>query len=128
MARFRRSSIRVSRRGIPAQRIRGDRRRSRSHRAPRGGGAEHATSELLFNVACAYAVARDKVAMLHAVEIALAAGASAAEFRRDNDFAPYVSDPELATILARADLPTIPVDLEPHVRPVRPRLDSLVAA
>jgi hypothetical protein len=89
---------------------------------------DDASSELLFNIACAYAVARDKVAMLAAVEAALAAGASAAEFRRDADFAPYTSDPELATVLARADLPTIPVDVEPHMRPVRHALDSLVAA
>ena len=36
----------------------------------------NATAELLFNVACAHAVARDKVAMLRAVEAALEAGTS----------------------------------------------------
>jgi hypothetical protein len=85
-----------------------------------------ATSELLFHVACAHAVARDKVAMLHAVEDALAAGAAPADFRRDHDFAPYTSDPDLAALLARADLPTIPVDVDPYIPAIRGALDTLV--
>jgi hypothetical protein len=85
-----------------------------------------ATGELLFEVACAYAVARDKVAMLRSVEEALAAGATAAQFRREPDFAPYVADPSLAVILARADIPAIPVDVDPYRAPVRNALDSLV--
>jgi hypothetical protein len=88
----------------------------------------NAGSELLFNIACAHAVARDKVAMLHAVEAAIEAGASAIEFRRDNDFAPYANDHELAAVLARAEIPVIPVDIEPHLRGVRRALDELVAA
>jgi len=87
---------------------------------------EDASSELLFDLAAAHAVARDKVAMLRATEAALDAGASAAEFRRDADFAPYTNDPDLAALLARADLPAIPVDLDPHLLPVRRALDSLV--
>jgi len=87
-----------------------------------------ASSELLFEVACAYAVARDKVAMLRAVEDALAAGASPSQFRREQDFAPYVADPSLAVILARADIPAIPVDVDPYRGPVRQALDSLVGA
>ncbi|HEY6034272.1 MAG TPA: hypothetical protein VIV58_08435, partial [Kofleriaceae bacterium] len=73
-----------------------------------------ASSELLFEVACAYAVARDKVAMLRAVEEALAAGASPSPFRREQAFAPSVADPSLAVILARADIPAIPVDVDPY--------------
>ena len=87
-----------------------------------------ASSELLFEVACAHAVARDKVAMLRAVEEALAAGASPSQFRREPDFAPYVADPSLAVILARADIPAIPVDVDRYRAPVRHALDSLVGA
>jgi hypothetical protein len=89
---------------------------------------ETASAELLFEVACAYAVARDQVALLRAVEAALVAGATAAQFRREPDFAPYVTDPGLAVLLARADLPTIPVDVEPYRTPVREALDSLLIA
>jgi hypothetical protein len=85
-----------------------------------------ATSELLFEIACAYAVARDKVAMLRSVEAALIAGATPAQFRREHDFAPYVADPSLAAILARADIPAIPVNVDPYRAPVRDALDSLV--
>ncbi|HUJ58836.1 MAG TPA: SMI1/KNR4 family protein [Kofleriaceae bacterium] len=84
-----------------------------------------ASSELLFNLACAHAVARDKVAMLRAVEAALAAGAMPGEFRRDHDFAPYHADPDLAAILARAEVPPIPVDVEPYLEPVRSALDRV---
>lgn len=85
-----------------------------------------ATAELLFEIACAHAVARDKVAMLRSVEEALAAGATPAQFRREPDFAPYVADPSLAVILARADIPAIPVDVDPYRAPVGRALDSLV--
>ncbi|MEP6866340.1 MAG: SMI1/KNR4 family protein [Deltaproteobacteria bacterium] len=85
-----------------------------------------ATGELLFEIACAHAVARDKVAMLRSVEEALAAGATPSQFRREHDFAPYVADPSLAVILARADIPAIPVDVDPYRVPVRDALDSLV--
>jgi hypothetical protein len=85
-----------------------------------------ATSELLFELACAHAVARDKVAMLRSVEGALAAGATPSQFRREPDFAPYVADPSLAVILARADIPAIPVDVDPYRAPVRDALESLV--
>jgi hypothetical protein len=87
-----------------------------------------ASSELLFHVAGAHAVARDKVAMLRAVEAALAAGTAPADFRRDHDFAPYTTDPDLAVLLARADLPTIPVDVDPYLPAVRGALDALVAS
>ncbi|HEY1550251.1 MAG TPA: SMI1/KNR4 family protein [Kofleriaceae bacterium] len=87
-----------------------------------------ASSELLFHVSGAHAVARDKVAMLHAVEAALAAGASPADFRRDHDFAPYTNDPDLAVLLARADLPSIPVDVDPYLPAVRGALDQLVSS
>ena len=87
----------------------------------------HASAELRFNIACAHAVARDKVAMLRAVERAIEAGASSSQFRNEPDFAPYASDPDLAIVLARADVPLIPVDIEPHVDPVRSAIDELVA-
>jgi hypothetical protein len=86
-----------------------------------------ASSELLFNLACAHAVARDKVAMLRAVERALEAGVSPSQFRRDHDFAPYARDPDLAHVLARAEVPAIPVDVEPYISLIRGSLDILVA-
>ena len=86
----------------------------------------NASAELLFNLACAHAVARDKVALLRAVDAALEAGATPAQFRRDADFLPYQQDPDVALRLARADVPQIPVDVEPHVPGVRAALDSLV--
>ncbi len=86
-----------------------------------------ASSDLLFAHAAAHAVARDKVAMLRAVERALEAGASPAQFRRDADFIVYAKDPDLSVLLARAEVPQIPVDIEPHVLAVRTALDQLVA-
>jgi len=88
---------------------------------------EHATTELLFNLACAHAVARDKVAMLAAAEAALHAGASPTEFRREPDFAPYANDPDLNVLLARAEVPAIPVDIDPYLPGVRAALDSLLS-
>ncbi len=85
----------------------------------------HASAELLFNLACAHAVARDKVAMLRAVERAIEAGTSPSQFRRDSDFAVYARDPDLGHILARAEVPQIPVDVEPQVRGVRAALEVL---
>jgi len=85
-----------------------------------------ASAELLFSLASAHAIARDKVAMLRSVEAALAAGATSAQFRRDADFLPYQHDPDFALLLARADVPQIPVDVDPHVPAVRAALDSLV--
>ena len=85
-----------------------------------------ATSELRFNMAGAYAICGDRPAMLRALESALAAGATAAQVRRDPDFAPYVVDPAVISLLDRAAVPAIPVDVGPHVAPVRAALDSLV--
>ncbi len=85
-----------------------------------------ANGELLFNVAAAHAVARDKVAMVRAVERALEAGVTATEMRRDRDFAPYLQDPDFIRVLARADLPAIPVHVEPYVPHVRAALESLI--
>jgi hypothetical protein len=86
-----------------------------------------AGADLLFSLACAHAVARDKVALLRTVEAALEAGASAEQFRRDGDFAPYRADPDVSALLARAELPPIPVDVDPHVHAVRTALDALVS-
>jgi hypothetical protein len=88
---------------------------------------DSATSELLFSVACAHAVARDKVAMLRAVERALEAGTSPGQFRRDPDFLVYANDPDLSVLIVRAEVPQIPVDVEPHVVGVRTALDLLVS-
>ena len=85
------------------------------------------SGELLFNLACAYAVARDKVAMLQSVHRALEAGITPAQFRRDPDFLVYTTDSDLALLLAQAEVPRIPVNVEPHVPIVRAALDALVA-
>jgi hypothetical protein len=87
-----------------------------------------ATSELRFNMAGAYAVAGDRPAMLRALEAALAIGASAAQVRRDPDLGRFADDPAVAALLDRAVAPAIPVDVAPHVAPVRAALDSLIAA
>ena len=86
-----------------------------------------ASAELLFNLASAHAVARDKVAMLRSVNAALEAGAMPAQFRRDSDFLAYQQDPDFALRLARADVPQIPVDVDPYLASVRGALDSLVS-
>ena len=87
---------------------------------------EDASAELLFDLARAHAVARDKVAMMRDVERALEAGATSAQFRRDADFFAYQQDPDVALLLARADVPAIPVDVDPYVPGVRAALESLV--
>jgi hypothetical protein len=84
-----------------------------------------ATSELRFNMASAYAISGDKPAMLRALEAALAAGATAAQVRRDPVFAPFVDDPAVMGLLDRAAVPAIPVDVDRHVAPIRAALDSL---
>ena len=100
-----------------------DRRRIAALQARVGADAP---SELLFGLAAAHAVARDKVALLQATAAALSAGTPPSEFRRDVDFAPYANDPDLADLLASADLPAIELDIDPHVIPVRRALDSLI--
>jgi SMI1/KNR4 family protein SUKH-1 len=87
-----------------------------------------ATSELRFNIAAAHAVTGDRSAMLGALEAALAVGATAAQVRRDPDLARFVEDPAVAALLDRAAAPAIPVDVAPHVGPVRAALDSLIEA
>jgi hypothetical protein len=87
---------------------------------------EDATSELRFNMAGAYAIAGDRPAMLRALEAALAAGATAAQVRRDPDFARFVDDPAMVALLDRAAVPAIPVDVDRYVAPVQAALDSLV--
>jgi hypothetical protein len=88
---------------------------------------QHPSGELLFNLGCAHAAARDKVAMLRAVERALDAGVSPSRFRHDADFLPYAKDPDLGMLLSRAEVPPIPVDVEPYLLTVRDALDMLVA-
>lgn len=86
----------------------------------------NATPELRFNVACALACAGDRTAMLRAVEAALAAGATPAQFRGDSDFEVYQDDPSFVALLERAGAPRIPVDVTPHVTIVRAALDAVV--
>ena len=88
---------------------------------------DHANAELRFNLACAHAVARDKVAMLRAIDTALENGATPDQFRRDSDFAPYLADPDFLALLSRAEVAPIPVDIVPWVGPVRRALDSLLS-
>jgi hypothetical protein len=85
------------------------------------------SGDLLFSIASAYALSRDKVAMLRAVERALEAGVTATQFRRDSDFLVYANDPDVSVLLARAEVPQIPVDVEPHVHGVRRALDHLLS-
>ena len=85
-----------------------------------------ATSELRFNLASAHAVAGNKPAMLRALEAALAVGATAAQVRRDPDFARFVDDPAVVALLDRAAVPAIPVDIAPHLASIRAALDTLV--
>lgn len=88
---------------------------------------DHANAELRFNLACAHAVARDKVAMLRAIDTALENGATPDQFRRDGDFAPYLADPDFLALLSRAEVAPIPVDIVPWVGPVRRALESLLS-
>jgi hypothetical protein len=67
--------------------------------------------------------------MLRALEAALAAGASAAQVRRDPDFARFVDDPAVIALLDssdRARAPAIAVDLAPHVPAIRAALETLI--
>ncbi|MBA3465474.1 MAG: SMI1/KNR4 family protein [Deltaproteobacteria bacterium] len=86
-----------------------------------------ASAELRFNIACAYAVIGTKAAMLQSLEAALAAGATPSQVRRDADFEPFAGDPDLELLLEGVSSPIIPVDIRPHVYPVRGALDSLIA-
>ncbi|HEU0032663.1 MAG TPA: SMI1/KNR4 family protein [Kofleriaceae bacterium] len=87
---------------------------------------EDASAELLFNIACAYAVAGDRAAMLRAVDAALDAGASPNAFAREPDFLTYRDDPELRALLERSTAPAIPVDVDPHLPAIRNAVESVV--
>jgi len=89
---------------------------------------DDASAELRFNIACAFAIAGDKPAMLAAVERALETGASAAQIRRDTDFDAFARDDELAAILDRAaEALAIPVDIAPYLPRVRAAVNKVVA-
>ncbi len=88
---------------------------------------EDASAELRFNIACAYAVVGTKAAMLQSLKVALDAGATPAQVRRDDDFAAYLDDPDFIGLIDGASAPTIPVDIRPHVGSVRLALDSLIS-
>ena len=71
----------------------------------RGLGGEAVISELthgrvLFNLACWYALARDKDKMLTAMRRALQHGKAPAQFRTDSDFASYQTDADFLRALA----------------------------
>jgi len=85
------------------------------------------SSELLLAIACAHAIAGDRPAMVAALRGAIAAGVTAAQVRRDGDLARFLDDPELLELLDGARAPAIPVDLDPHLEPVREALDALVS-
>ena len=51
----------------------------------------------------------------------------ASQFRREHDFAPYAHDKDLMHILGRAEMPAIPVDVDPYISLIRGSLDMLVA-
>ncbi len=85
-----------------------------------------ATPELRFNLACAYAVAGEREAMLRAVRSALRCGSSPEAFLRDADFDGYRDDPELRSLLERATPPEIDVDIRPHVVIVRAAIDTVL--
>lgn len=84
------------------------------------------TPELLFGIACTYAVIGDRDAMLDAVADALQAGVSPGQIARDDDFAPYADDPGLRALLAGGVTPDIPVDIDAHVPRVRAALHHVV--
>lgn len=83
-----------------------------------------ATPELRFNLACAYAVAGERAAMLRAVRSALLYGSSPEAFLRDADFDAYRDDAELHSLLERATPPEIFVDIRPHVVIVRAAIET----
>ncbi|MDB4964214.1 MAG: hypothetical protein JWP01_4213 [Myxococcales bacterium] len=83
--------------------------------------------ELLFNIACAHAIMGDKRAMLDALREAIAGGVTAAQIRRDDDFTPFLDDDDFTELLDGASSPPIPVDIEPHIEPVRSALDALLS-
>jgi len=85
-----------------------------------------ASAELRFNLACAYAIAGERNAMLRAVRSALMYGASPAAFLRDPDFDRFLDDVELRSLLERATRPEIAVDIRPHVVIVRTAIDAVL--
>jgi hypothetical protein len=85
-----------------------------------------ASPELRFNLACAYAVIGERLAMLRAVRSALLFGASAEAFLRDPDFARFTGDDELLALIERATPPPISVDIKPHVVIVRAAIDAVL--
>jgi hypothetical protein len=87
---------------------------------------DDASPELRLEVASAHAIAGDRPAMLAAIDRALAAGVAPAQIRRD--LAGHADAPDVVALLARADAPTpIPVDIAPHVEPVRAAIARAVA-
>ena len=86
-------------------------------------------AELLFAIARSLAVAGSREAMLDAARAALATGATAAQFRREDDFIPFEADPEFAEMLGDAETTrAIAAIVAPHVPRVRAALDDAIAA
>jgi hypothetical protein len=86
-----------------------------------------ASAELRLSIAAALAVLGDKLAMLEGLAAALATGATAAQVRRDPDFAAFLDDRDLERLLEGAATRAIPINVRPYVRPVRVALDSVIS-
>lgn len=87
-----------------------------------------ASPELRLRVACAFAYAGDRLAMLRAASAAVSSGITATQLLRDPDLAAYVDDPQLLAMLDRYDrsAPVIELDVAPHLASVRGALDGVV--
>ena len=86
------------------------------------------SAELRFHIASAYALVGDKPAMMQALQGALAAGATASQVRRDNDFAAFIDDADVIALLDGSQAPVIPLDVTSHVAPVRAAVESIVSS
>ena len=67
---------------------------------------EISNDRLAFNLACHYALKRDRAAMFTYVKRALALGKTSEQFRTDSDFAAYIEDQEFIAILDADDAET----------------------
>jgi hypothetical protein len=83
--------------------------------------------ELLFNLACANALAGDERGLLAALDRALAAGVAPAQVEREPDLAAWTARPAVRALLAKYGPPEIPVDASAIER-LSARLRSAVRA
>ena len=80
-------------------------------------------AQLVFNLACAAALAGDEKTMLSALERALLAGVSPKQAEGDDDLRRAAQTPKAKKLLARFAPKPIPVNTKPHLAPVRRALD-----